>query len=237
MSDKNQDLTPVHHLLKQNYASSHGGATHVSMVYPKGKFRLSRRTTENLLENLTRLTDDERATLGLAECNDGAYMPVIVDVDLKVERDLLSDDTDWESSNILYSQLDVETIIEIYQDVLSDIVENCTDEHLICVLLEKDWYASTRGSTTYIKNGFHLHFPFLFLKRTSQSVHLIDRVKMRLGETTLFENLGIDDAGDVIDKATLKNPWLMYGCSKGGDSTNAYRVSAIYDHAGDEVGF
>lgn len=237
MSDKNQDLTPVHHLLKQNYASSHGGATHVSMVYPKGKFRLSRRTTENLLENLIRLTDDERATLGLAECNDGAYTPVIVDVDLKVERDLLPDDTDWESSNILYSELDVETIIEIYQSVLSDIVENCTEEHLICVLLEKDWYASTRGSTTYIKNGFHLHFPFLFLKRTSQSVHLIDRVKMRLAETTLFQNLGVDDAGDVIDKATLKNPWLMYGCSKGGDSTNAYRVSAIYDHAGDEVGF
>ena len=41
------------------------------------------------------------------------------------------------------------------------------------MLLEKQMYYIDTDEHTYAKNGFHLHFPNLFLSKVDQEIHLI----------------------------------------------------------------
>lgn len=125
-------------------------------------------------------------------------------------------------------------MIEVYQSVLRNIVEGCTDDHLLCVLLEKPMYYITAGETTYAKNGFHLHFPNLFLSKVDQEVHLIPRVQDAVQEMEIFADLGFEDSASVIDKASCTVPWLMYGSRKSEDM-DPYKVTKVFNSEGVEI--
>ena len=207
-------------ILKEHYVD---GAchTHVSMIDPKGKFQFSRQT----LETFWKLYCDsvlKGETLGIAEKSQ-TYLPVLVDVDLKVQED---DDIIIGSN--LYTDENVCKIIEIYQSVLRNIVEDCTDQDLMCILLEKPMYRETKNGFTYVKNGFHLQFFNLFLSKTAQETQLIPRVKYLMKEQSVFEDIGIEDSSSVIDDAVCKVPWLLYGSSKS-EEKKSYKVTKVYD--------
>jgi hypothetical protein len=86
----------------------------------------------------------------------------------------------------------------------------------------------------YAKNGFHLHFPNLFLDRAAQDVHLIPRVKSKIQELKVFEDLGFVDSSSVIDPAACSVPWLLYGSRKSEDM-DPYKVTKVFNSEGEEI--
>ena len=78
-------------MLKKHYAVSNAKGTHVSMVHPKGNFRLSNKDICKLWDMFCCMSDAERAGLGVAEVSDD-FMPILADVDLKINEEELSDD-------------------------------------------------------------------------------------------------------------------------------------------------
>jgi len=203
--------------------------THVSMVQPRGKFQFNRQKLEDFWSAYCKkIVDEEDAIIGVAE-KPQHYLPVLADVDLKVK-----DIGEIEFGKHLYTKEHVAQVIEVYQSVLRNIVEGCTDDHLLCVLLEKPMYYISAGETSYAKNGFHLHFPNLFLSKVDQEVHLIPRVQDTVQNLQIFADLGFENSGSVIDKASCTVPWLMYGSRKSEDM-DPYKVTKVFNSEGVEV--
>ena len=210
--------------------------SHVSMIEPKGKFRFGRDNLEqfwNIYCNLM-YTDPKNTILGLAE-KPGSHLPIFADFDIKLR---LTDDLDV-SNEHLYTEKNVKETIGIFQSVLRTIVEGCTDENLLCVLLEKPIYSVKRNNgkeeITYLKNGYHLHWPCVFLKKTDIEVHLLPRVKNMLKELKVFENLGLEDSSEPLDDKAVNVPWLIYGSRKEG--MEPYLMTKIYDSDCEEIDF
>ena len=221
-------ISSVEQILRENYVDGvfH---THVSMLQPRGKFQFNREKLESFWEvYCAKILEDEDAIVGVAE-KPQHYMPVLADVDLKVKE---TDDIEF--AEHLYSESHVKQLIDVYQSVLRNIVEGCTDEHLLCVLLEKPMYYISAGATSYAKNGFHLHFPNLFLSKVDQEVHLIPRVKDTTQELRIFSDLGYEDSSVVIDKACCTVPWLIYGSRKSEDM-DPYKVTKVFTSDGAEI--
>ena len=180
--------------------------SHVGLFYPKGRFQFSRDSFEELFE----IYASCKGLKGLGEKAD-QYLPMLADIDLKLE---MTDDT----ITNLYTEKDVELVIKTYQSVLLNVIENIRDEQLTCILLEKDPYIEKKNNKQYLKNGYHLHFPFLFIDKIDQQVHVLPRIKKQL------QKLDLDD----VDSSHVKNPWLMYGSSKS-DDKKPYIVTKCYD--------
>jgi len=217
----------VEQILRENYVDGvfH---THVSMLQPRGKFQFNREKLETFWDvYCNKIFDDKNSIVGVAE-KPQHYSPVLADIDLKVK-----DANDIEGEH-LYTEQQVKQVIDIYQSILRNIVENCTDDNLLCVLLEKPIYYISAGETTYTKNGFHLHFPNLFLSKVDQEVHLIPRVKDTVQKMKLFENIGYEDSSVVIDKACCTVPWLIYGSRKSEDM-DPYTVTKVFTSEGVEI--
>jgi len=203
--------------------------THVSMVQPRGKFQFNRQKLEDFWDvYCKRISEEDDPILGVAE-KPQHYLPVLADVDLKIK-----DTGEIEFGDHLYTEEQLCQVIQVYQSVLRNIVEGCNDDQLLCVVLEKPMYYITTGETTYAKNGFHLHFPNLFLNKVDQEVHLIPRVKQSICDMETFAELGFEDSGTAIDKAACTVPWLMYGSRKSEDM-DPYSVTKVITSEGNEI--
>jgi hypothetical protein len=123
----------VEQILRENYVDGvfH---THVSMLQPRGKFQFNREKLETFWDvYCNKIFDDKNSIVGVAE-KPQHYSPVLADIDLKVK-----DANDIEGEH-LYTEQQVKQVIDIYQSILRNIVENCTDDNLLCVLREKPIY-------------------------------------------------------------------------------------------------
>lgn len=218
----------VENILKKNYTDGvfH---THVSLIQPKGKFLFNREGFENFWKLYCELIKkNKEAVVGIAE-KPQSYLPVLADIDIKI---LETEDMNF--GEHIYNTEQLQSVIEIYQSVLRNIVEDCTDEQLLCVVLEKPIYRITKNENTYTKNGFHLHFPNIFLKKIDQEVQVIPRVQDLINESQIFINLGFEDSGKVIDSACCKVPWLLYGSRKS-QEMSSYLVTHIINHEGKKI--
>lgn len=202
--------------------------THVSMIQPKGKFLFSRQNLEDFWKLYNNSVIEEKdVILGVAE-KPQDYLPVLVDIDIKVKVD---DDTNMDG---LYRDYHINKVINIYQSVLRNIVEDCSEENLLCVVLEKDLYTIEKNEIMYAKNGFHLHFPNCFLSKEDQKVHLIPRIQDLLNETKIFEDIGFANSGDLFDTSYCNVPWLLYGSRKN-ENMKPYIITKIYNSSGDNL--
>jgi P4 family phage/plasmid primase-like protien len=213
----------IEHILKVNYVGETTAYhTHVSLISPEGKFQFNRQTQDTFWNLYCNAIKDRKFIYGIAE-KPQTFSPVLVDVDLKIDVEKNT------QADLLYTEQNVKDLIKIYQKVLKDIVDECEDSDLLCVLLEKEPYQMSTETSTYIKNGFHLHFPNMFLARAEQEIHLIPRVKDLLKDTGMFEHLGYKDYDKIIDKGCCTVPWLLYG-SKKSPQMNPYIITTVYDH-------
>lgn len=203
--------------------------THVSMGQTKGKYQFNRQDLEEFWKvYMQTIHDDPDHVAGIAE-KPQHYLPVLGDIDIKVRET-----NDFKFGEEIHTEKHVRDTIEVYQSVLRKIVEGCSDKHLTCVLLEKPLYRQTKNGNTYAKHGFHLHFPYCFLNKVDQEVHLIPRVKEMLKELKTFEDIGFEDSGDMIDKACCKVPWLLYGSRKE-SGMDPYLVTKVYNSELNEI--
>lgn len=218
-------IQSIHTLLKQSYVQE-GYHNLVSLIKPFGKFNPD---FETLFDHLCEiLKTDRNPSLGLAE-KPQEYIPVIVDIDLKIKVCEVENNEDIR----LYGDLEVEKIVSIYQSILKKIVVKSFDNkpiedyHLNCVVLEKPLYKVVKNNIEYYKNGFHLHFPYIFLHTNEQRDYLIPLVKREIQNSKIFDYL-VDDSSSVVDSC-LKNAWLLYGCKKD-VSYKPYLVTKIYNN-------
>ena len=214
---------------KMVYSNYH---THVSMLNPVGKFNIDRKSFDEFWglymdEFSDPSVQSNPPIYGIAE-KPRDYLPVLVDVDLKVTEDHI-----YEGDH-LYTPAQLKKVVSTYQSVLKEITAGISDEDLNCVVLEKPVYKAARGTMTYLKNGFHLHFPYIILNKADQEIHLITRVKSHLKSIELFQNLGYDDSGSVIDKGYCTAPWLMYGCRKK-ENMDPYLITQIIASTGENI--
>ena len=194
-------------LLKQQKVDSTMYYSHVGLFYPKGRFQFTRQKFEELFDIYSKAT----GLKGIAE-KSGQFIPLIADVDLKLE---LLDNEDIPS---LYTLGDVKKVIKVYQNILREVLNDITDEKLICLLLEKEAYTVTKNEKRYLKNGYHLHFPYIFINKVDQEIHILPRIKKKLQKINL----------DNVDNAHIKNPWLMYGSTKN-EKQKPYLVTKCFD--------
>ena len=223
-------------LLKENYVYEKF-FTHVSLIQPKGRYSLSRsvlNTFWTLYCKLVHTHIEENISLGIAEAPE-QYSSVLVDVDLKFRK------KEYPTEEKLYNVSFVESLIHIYQDVLSEVVEDITEQDLTCVLLEKPIYSPPEDSELY-KNGFHLHFPYLFINRVNQEIIITPRVRSYISQNRYdilthfhdFSKTLETPVEQLIDTAVFKNSWLLYG-SKKSETQDAYFISKIYNAQLEEI--
>ena len=212
----------IENLLKKNRVEGifH---SHVCMHGIKGKFLFNRNSLEEFWSLYCKeVQTNKNFSYGIAE-KPIQYLPVLADIDLKIK-----DNEEKLEGDKLYSEKQLEDIIGIYQSILKKIIQDCDEKDLTCVVLEKELYIQTKNEVTYIKNGFHLHFPKIFLNKIDQEVHIIPRVQEQMKEMEIFKNIGITDYNLVVDKNCCTVPWLLYG-SKKSDESKTYKVTKIYD--------
>lgn len=124
----------------------------------------------------------------------------------------------------LYSSSDTIDIIHIIQDVLKETLIDVPERSLVGTLHEKSGYMDTEKKK--YKNGFHIHFPMVFVNKAVYRNYIIPRLRIRLNKYTFFVG---KDVNTIVDDAPCKTPWLMYGSSKGIDK-DPYLLSAVYEY-------
>lgn len=166
----------------------------------------------------------------------GDIMPVLCDIDIKLEVPGVEKSSDTAR---LYTEEMVMSLIQVYRNVLFEIVHDLKEEDFLCCVLEKDPYFITKNEKTLKKNGFHLHFPKIFLQRYVQENELVPRIvqevkKQNISKTFLFEK--------CIDTSYCKGAgWLLYGSSKSSSPEDSmyypYELSFCVDHNMEKVNY
>lgn len=197
--------------------------THVSMGTPRGIYAAGSRMKE-FWEKYLCAKNLNQSTY-LAE-NPGKEIPIFVDIDLKVKKSLLSN-----SVSKLYTFDQVKRVVGAYQHAIREVVENPREEAYSCILLEKDPYEVEIAGEKYVKNGFHLHFPKIFLDKKVQEVYIFPIAKKNT--IGLFENIGVKD---FLDTNSFNVHWLLYG-SKKQNASKPYIATKCFTNNVVEVGF
>ena len=179
--------TPLKNFLLKHIASS-VFFTHVSMIEPYGKYGLNREHFDEFWEiyNKEYSKNGDDFIVGIGEKPEG-YLPVLVDIDIKI----LEDDIDNYkiTDNHLYTKENLNQVVEIFQKVLRETIDGCTDENLLCVVLEKNMYLIDKGGKRYYKSGFHLQMVNTFLSKGEHENQIIPRIQHYLQEENVFQNL------------------------------------------------
>ena len=216
-------------LIKRNVVYE-GAYTHQSMITPKSKIYLNKKDRNTFFNEYCAVLHKggDKFMSGISE-RPRQFIPVIVDVDIKKvdsKQKLTS----------LYSQDLLMDVINCYQLVIKDLIDNCTDKQLTCVVLEKDLYhVQDKSNNIIAKNGFHLHFPYVFLSTNDYKDHIYPKVCMKLNEEAVFQNMEDTQAENYIDKCCFKTPWLLYGSRKK-TTHKPYLMSCIYNHECKKIG-
>ena len=195
--------------------------SHISMINPKGKFLLK----DEDLKSFWKLYNQFDQPKGIGEMPTSPILPVVVDVDLKKE---IPGNNQFLEKRVLYSIDNVQMIVSIYQKVLREIIQDLEEEHLLCFLLEKKAYLCQNKDKTFLKNGFHLHFPYIFLNKAVHENDLIPRIYLELKKLKATELPQVPSAEKCIDRAYVKNAWLLYGSQKEGNEP--YLVTCAFNN-------
>ena len=183
--------------------------THLSMYPYGGVYKIP---NEELKEFYKEYQDslDNGYELGILErpLNNG---PILVDIDIKIPIEQCSPKT-----KLLYSHDQIKRIITVYQKTMMDTIEDLNLEDLLCVVLEKPSYKTEE----HYKNGFHLHFPKIWLPLKHRKI-IFKQVKKEL----------IPEDAKLIDPCSTYANWFLYGSMKN-PNAGAYKVSYVVNNEG-----
>ena len=136
----------------------------------------------------------------------GKISPVKVDLDMR-----------WVSSDIkrLYDINSIKTIINVYYDVMSDIINYQDKAEYQAFIFEKPKPVENPKIENGCKDGIHIMFPFLNVDPVIERL-IRDRVCEVFKNNKFFETLGYSNpVGDIIDSAVIdRNNWQMFGSRK-----------------------
>lgn len=196
--------------------------THVSLEEPKGKFNITRKSTEEFWKKYQDAVFNNPNMVSCLAERPGYYFPLLNDTDIKIPYDPKIHD----HNKPIYSKNQLESIIKIYQTVIKNCIHDYIPKFSICLVLEKS-KPTIHVDKNVIGHGFHLHFPYLILHQSDQKMHILERVKKMVDEQKVFENLGITESSTTIDDCT-KKCWLLYGSRKKA-GLQSYKLTSAYD--------
>lgn len=231
--------------------------THVLLGGMRGKVNIGATKAAEFWDLYCECVRNKSPSLYLAEkpLNE---LPIVVDIDLETRYV-----PERKSNMRLYDMNHVRKIVGAYQSIVrNDILCNLKPGSLTCVLLEKEPRLTEINGISYIKNGFHLHFPKCFVDVAVQKAYVIPMVTKRL--EGMFDHLytlddgtcGSDDdtsdednrkccktaAGSsnkdhykFVDAASITVHWLMYGSRK--HEGSPYIATKCFDDKCNEMGF
>jgi len=228
MASLNQK-SKLNDILKEHKAPNDPTHTHVSMGVPRGVYSIG-----------TKMKDFWSCYLKAMELGQSVYIaespgkeiPILVDVDLRVKKSTLSESSGFGKYRKLYDLNKVIHVVRVYQDAINEVVQKLRDDAYICILLEKEPYECEIAGEIYVKNGFHLHFPKIFLDTKVQEVYLIPIIKKKLEAVQLFADIGVQD---FIDTNSLNVHWLMYGSRK--PNGKPYKATMCFGKNAKEISF
>lgn len=196
-------------------SKSSGRYSHTS-INPRRKYLIEPNDLETFWSMYCDCCHD--AVFTLTELPD-IYMPVIVDVDIKTilkSSATKEEEEEFYKVDPMYSDEMIHALIKIYHDVLFEIVEDLKKEDFVCCVLEKDLYFDEKNDKRFKKNGFHLHFPKIFLSRYFQDKELVPRVVQEIKKKSQ-QFASIPNFDKCIDGNYCRGkgaPWLLYGSRK-----------------------
>lgn len=239
----NQPVNKVYSLLKTSKIyGSNGSAeyTHVSMGNRTGHYYLSATNDHEFYQNYNKIVESD-ARICLAE-KQGDYIPLLGDIDIKIETEG-NGINNFKEIRTLYSSEELVGTIKCFQDTIKKFVLQPNDKIFTCVVLEKKPYIQTKIKKNeegnqpkeifFLKNGFHLHFPYLFLEKEKIKNVLIPKIKESISLFTLGNGKKLfadhtENPENFVDDVTNKC-WLMYGSSKS-EELKPYKLTEIYNH-------
>lgn len=199
--------------------------THVSMIAPKGRYAMDIRALEQFWDLYSRCVEVGMRDLGLAEKSQ-EYLPVLVDFDIKIPEDRVS--------GAIYTAATIDAVVREFSACLAELVDGAEPHELVCCVLEKPAAPCAVGDVKYIKNGFHLHYPYIFLRKEDHAVYVVPLMRERLSRMQdLFAHVGVADPSTLYDTQYYAVPWLMYGSHK--PDGVPYKLSRVVDAAGSTV--
>ena len=190
--------------------------THVSQLR-KSKYYVDNRIFSKFWDEYCSYVQDGKNKGFLAE-RPRAYFPLRVDIDFKSQLSV--------GIKRQYTDFHVKTMIGFYQSEIEKIVRSVSKKKIFyCLLLEK---SGPRESGGYVKDGFHLHFPYFILDQVSLQ-YLTKRVKSRIEKSSVFDDIEcVNNKKDMVDDISTKC-WLLYGSVKSEES-ETYKMTYIFDN-------
>ena len=177
--------------------------THVSMLPHGGVYRIPDEDTEVFYGQYSKCIE-KGAKFGILE-KPKDIGPMLVDVDIVKESKRLE---------ILHTK---ERTIEYARCFQKYLLENTNLEFVDCWVLEKKPYLDGKGNC---KNGFHLHFPTVWMTRAHRSFI-----------TQLVKDTGLEQEYETLDDSAVRNNWFLYGSRKT-EEQGSYRVRYIVETDG-----
>lgn len=194
----------LNEFLREHKSPNDPSHTHVSMGVPKGVFSLGNDMKEFWKRYNKAL--ELKQPIYLAE-NPGKEIPILVDIDLRVKKNILPKTYNFPEP--VYELSQIKQVIMGYYRAITEVINEPKESVYTCVLLEKKPIELEICGEKYIKNGFHLHFPKIFIEKKIQEVYLMPLVKKYI--TGIFDNLKVTE---ILDTNVVNVHWLMYGSSK-----------------------
>lgn len=198
--------------LNERRTKTNKKSTHTGIGTIQGKYTISVSERNKLFELVSKLNEP----VALLELQGTNYLPVIVDVDLKSDK-----------NKNLYTNNQVKEIVRIYQNVLRKYLLDVHDENLTCFLMEKP-KPQYNEKGNYYKHGFHLHFPQVFVSRQQLKYDITPLVTSELEKIFDGTNLPCEPK-KLIDTCIYDGKgkgWFLYGCGK---DDMAYEITKVYD--------
>ena len=180
--------------------------THVSMLPHGGLYKIPDEEMETFYGDYSRCID-KKAKFGILE-KATDIGPMLVDVDIVKKSKTLEN---------LYTK---ERMIEYARCFQKYLLENTNLESVDCWVLEKKSYLDGKGNC---KNGFHLHFPTVWMSRVHRSFI-----------TQLVKDSCIEQEFETLDDSAVRNNWLLYGSRKT-ETQGSYRVRFVVETDGEIV--
>ena len=129
-------------ILAKNSTYSTDLYTHISMYNITGKYHFDNKTQEEFWKNYSDVISNSKKTVMAIGEKPQHFLPVIADIDIKLES------KNEEIPDKLYRREHIIQTVETYQSVLRNMLDDCTDDNLICIVLEKPLYTETKNINT-----------------------------------------------------------------------------------------
>jgi P4 family phage/plasmid primase-like protien len=152
-------------------------------------------------------------------------VPLIVDIDYNFPLD--------NGCTRLYTAETLRSLIQIYREIIDATITDAKPYHKYCCVLEKTKPRVDRGQG---KDGFHLHFPYVYMEQWVQKDHVRARAIAMAKSRGVFKGILPEHQSldKVFDDGVPRNAWLLYGSRKT-PTSEAYLASKFYNDQDEKI--